>query len=172
MAQGSPASATTGDLRRDKSGDAFWIRPFQHEDHPALIEFYERFEPKRCAQGLPPAGRDRVVRWLDSILASGVHLLAHREGPLIGHAFIAPLAAEQAGEYAVFLSAEERGRGVGTELNRAAMAHARAAGFRRLWLTVEPHNRAAIRSYEKVGFRFLPGTIFSLEAEMELDLAR
>ena len=42
--------------------------------------------------------------------------------------------------------------------------------MQRLWLSVEPHNRAAIRSYEKVGFRFLPGTIFSPEAEMEMEL--
>jgi RimJ/RimL family protein N-acetyltransferase len=47
---------------------------------------------------------------------------------------------------------------------------ARTLELRRLWLSVEPHNRPALRSYEKVGFRFVPGTIFSSEMEMELVL--
>ena len=46
----------------------------------------------------------------------------------------------------------------------------RWSGFQRIWLCVTPRNRAAIRSYEKVGFRFLPETIYSPEAEMELEL--
>jgi ribosomal protein S18 acetylase RimI-like enzyme len=47
---------------------------------------------------------------------------------------------------------------------------ARASGVKRLWLSVEPNNRAAVRSYEKAGFRFVPATIYSPEVEMELPL--
>jgi hypothetical protein len=35
---------------------------------------------------------------------------------------------------------------------------------------VEPFNRAAVRSYEKAGFRRLPGTLWAPEIEMEASL--
>ena len=157
--------------RLDKAGEPFVVRRYHADDRPALEDFYDRFEPLRAAQGLPPKGHDRVVRWLDTILANGIHLIACREHELIGHALVVPLDRIGVAEYAVFLHQDERGKGLGTELNRVAIDFAREAGFLRLWLSVEPHNRAAVRSYEKVGFRFRPATIFSSEAEMTLDLA-
>lgn len=154
----------------DKHGHHFDVRPLVSGDRAALLTFYEEFEPKRGAQGLPPKGTERVKRWLETILAQGIHLVALREGVLIGHAFLVPTRAEGVSEYAIFLREDERGHGVGTELTRAGIEAAREAGLRRLWLSVELQNRAAMRSYEKAGFRFLPGTIYSPEAEMELML--
>jgi RimJ/RimL family protein N-acetyltransferase len=154
----------------DKHGHPFDVRPLASGDRAALLTFYEEFEPKRGAQGLPPRGTERVKRWLETILGQGVHLVALRDGELIGHAFLVPTHADGVSEYAIFLREDERGHGVGTELTRACVAAAREAGLRRLWLSVELQNRAAVRSYEKAGFHFLPGTIYSPEAEMELML--
>lgn len=156
--------------RLDGTGEPFSIRHFGAGDLSRLTEFYLDFEPKRAAQGLPPPGAERIRRWLASVLERGTHLLAFRDDRLIGHGFVVPTQDPRTGEYAVFLGAAERGRGIGTELNRAAVEAARAAGYQRLWLSAEPHNRAAIRSYEKVGFRFRPETIYSPELEMELML--
>ena len=156
--------------RFDKTGRPFVVGRYHADDRADLESFYEHFEPLRAAQGLPPTGRDRVARWLDSVLPQGIHLVARREGRLIGHALVVPLDQPGVAEYAVFLHQDERGKGAGTELNRAAIEFARDAGLLRLWLSVEPHNRAAVRSYEKVGFRYRPATIFSSEAEMTLDL--
>jgi RimJ/RimL family protein N-acetyltransferase len=155
-------------LRFDKNGLPFGVRPLLDSDAPALLVFYDDFEPKRAAQGLPPKGIDRVRRWLNTILASGRHLLAFRDGVLIGHALLMPTQREGVAEYARCRRAPAPGQGVGTELTRAAIEAAREAGLRRLWLSVEFQNRAAVRSYEKAGFRFLPNTIYSPEAEMEL----
>ncbi len=154
----------------DRGGRRFSVRRLRPTDREALQAYYEAFEPKRAAQGLPPEGAERVASWLDQVLGAGVHLVVCRDGELIGHGLLVPTGREGTSEYAVFLRQDERGRGIGTELNRLAVEAARAAGLRRLWLTVEPRNRAAIRSYEKVGFRFVPGTIYSPEAEMEIDL--
>ncbi len=156
--------------RSGKDGITFQVASYVPAAREALEHFYLFFEPKRAAQGLPPMGADRIRRWLDGVLAHGVHLLACREDELIGHALLISTEASDSAEYAVFLRQDMRGRGLGTELNRAALEAAKAAGFRRVWLSVAPHNRAAIRSYEKVGFRFVPGTIYSPEAEMMLDL--
>lgn len=157
-------------ILHDKSGEPFGVRAYEPGDRDELLAFYEAFEPKRAAQGLPPGDRPRIERWLATILPSGIHLLAHRRNELIGHALVVPTHNPGISEYAVFLREDLRGRGVGTELNRAAIQHARATGLTGLWLTVEPHNRAAIRSYEKSGFRLIPGTHFSAEAEMALTL--
>ncbi|MEX2570788.1 MAG: GNAT family N-acetyltransferase [Gemmatimonadota bacterium] len=157
-------------VSRDKHGASFVVREYTPALAQDLQRFYEDFQPKRAAQGLPPDDPERIRIWLKAVLASGLHLLAFRDQELIGHCMVMPTKSPEVGEYAVFVNHAERGRGIGTELHRAMIATARAAGLRALWLTVEPQNRAAIRSYEKVGFRFVPGTILSLEPEMEIQL--
>ena len=159
-----------GLTRYDTEGSAFHIRELKGGDGDALLRFYTDFEPKRGAQGLPPEGAVRVARWLEGVLSRGIHLVVEREGELIGHAFVTPTPREGIGEYAVFLHQEQRSRGIGTELNRAMADEARSRGLRGLWLSVEPHNRAAIRSYKKAGFRFVPQTVFTIEPEMEMTL--
>jgi len=156
--------------RVDKDGEPYCVRLFEATDRAALDEFYAGFEPKRAAQGLPPQGEDRVRIWLDGVLADGVHLAAEANGKVVGHGLIMPSERQEVMEWAIFLDRDRRGRGIGTEMNRVAIDVARRLGASRLWLSVEPHNRAAVRSYEKVGFRFLSSAIFSPEAEMELDL--
>lgn len=148
----------------------FSVRELRPGDRAALERFYDDFDPKRAAQGLPPEGAARVARWLDDILAAGSHMVVEREGRMIGHAMLMPTARADTREYAIFLSHDVRGQGVGTQVNRLTVEMARAMDVHRLWLSVEPHNRPALRSYEKAGFRFRPGTIYSPEVEMEMEL--
>ncbi len=154
----------------DREGLPFRVREMDSADREAVAGFYESFEPKRAAQGLPPEGSHRIARWLDVVLRGGTHLLVEGEEGVVGHAFLVPTDRPQVAEYAIFLDRGIRGRGVGTQVNRAAAEVARTLGMRNLWLSVEPHNRPAVRSYEKAGFRFRPETIYSPEAEMELAL--
>lgn len=72
----------------------------------------------------------------------------------VGLAVVAPSfdRPEAAGLYAVWVAPEARGLGVGDMLIEAAIACARAAGYRRLVLDVGDHNLAAIRLYERHGF--------------------
>jgi ribosomal protein S18 acetylase RimI-like enzyme len=152
----------------DRQGTPFQVREYRPADGLALQRFYEAFEPKRDAQGLPPADPVRIRNWLATVLGGGIHLVAMQDGALVGHAMVMPTGREGIGEYAVFLRQDLRGRGLGSELNRAVAARAREAGLRGLWLTVDPRNRAAVRSYENAGFRVRPETAYSLETEMEL----
>lgn len=154
----------------DRAGRAYPVRAYAAADREALVAFYEQFEPKRTAQGLPPQGTARIERWLQQVLASGIHLLVRPEDAVIAHAFLVPTRQPATAEYAVFVHQEYRGRCLGTELNGVAKRVAAERRLRRLWLSVEPHNRAAIRSYQRVGFRFRPGAVLSSEAEMELDV--
>jgi RimJ/RimL family protein N-acetyltransferase len=154
----------------DHDGGAHLVRVFEAGDRARLEDFYDEFEPKRAAQGLPPTGADRVRRWLDGVLSAGLHLVVETEAEISGHALLIDTGRPGEAEYAIFLRADIRGRGVGTCVNRLAVHAGRAAGWTRLWLSVEPHNRAAIRSYQKVGFRYRAATVFLSEAEMELEL--
>jgi diamine N-acetyltransferase len=154
----------------DKEGRPFTVRALEAGDRAALEAFYDAFDPKRAAQGLPPAGQARVARWLNQILAKGTHLAVERGGHLVGHAMLLAMDRPGMQEYAIFLAREVRGQGVGTQVNRVAVEVARASVVERLWLSVEPHNRAALRSYEKAGFTFVAATVYSPEVEMELVL--
>ena len=103
----------------DKEGRVFSVRPRHHADRSLLERFYDSFEPKRAAQGLPPQGAARVARWLDTVLTQGTHLLVEDEsGLVVGHAMLLPTDRAGVSEYAIFLDQGVRGRVVGTEVNR------------------------------------------------------
>lgn len=155
---------------RDREGRVFTVRPYTPNDREALDGFYQAFEPKRAAQGLPPEGPARIGRWLDGVLAGGTHLIVEVEGALAGHAMLMPTGKDGVREYAIFLDQSVRGRGVGTQVNRLSAEVARTLELDRLWLSVEPHNRPAVRSYQKAGYRFRPATMYTPELEMELNL--
>jgi L-amino acid N-acyltransferase YncA len=154
----------------DKRGEAFQVRPYERRDRVALEAMYDDFEPKRAAQGLPPDGAPAVKRWLDRTLRSGRHFVVEVNGRIRGHVMLVPVDDTTA-ELANFLHQSIRDRGIGTALNQVAVDDARKTGLRKLWLSVEPGNRAGVRSYEKVGFKRRPGSLWAPEIEMDLDLA-
>ncbi len=90
-------------------------------------------------------------------------------GRILGHAMLIPMD-DGGAELANFLHQSIRDRGIGTALNGAIVELAREAGYRRVWLCVEPSNRAALRSYVKAGFRMLSGSQWTPEVEMEVPL--
>jgi diamine N-acetyltransferase len=152
----------------DKRGESFTIRAMAAGDREALDAMYLDFRPKRMAQGLPPEDEPALRRWLDRIRGTGHHLVVEVGGRLVGHGFLIPMGTGTV-ELANFLHQTVRDRGIGTALNRALLELAREQGHERVWLSVEPWNRAAVRSYQKVGFRQLPGSLWAPEIEMEAD---
>jgi L-amino acid N-acyltransferase YncA len=156
---------------QDKTGCAFLVRPLEVSDRRALEHFYAQFEPKRAAQGLPPADIESIHRWLKKLLRTGHHLVVQIDGRLMGHLMLIPKVDEPGAlELANFIHQTIRNRGIGTQLNRMGIEIARAAGATRIWLSVEPSNRVAIRSYTKAGFRTIPGSLWAPEIEMDVPL--
>lgn len=154
---------------RDKAGRPFRVRAFTPKDRGPLEEMYRAFDPKRGAQGLPPGDGESIRRWLDLILKNGRHVLVEIEGEILGHLMVIPIDAETS-ELANFLHQAIRNRGIGTSLNMLALEIARSEGRKRVWLSVEPSNRIAIRSYEKAGFRRTTASLWAPELEMEVRL--
>ena len=154
----------------DKAGRAFLIRPYRTEDREALSRMYDAFAPKRCAQGLPPEDPVARGKWLDTILARGHHVLVEIDRDIVGHGMLIPFDHDVA-ELANFLHQSVRDRGIGTALNQVLVDMGRRERLGRIWLSVEPSNRPAIRSYEKAGFRRRPGSLWAPEMEMEVNLS-
>ena len=155
----------------DKLGQPFLVRALQLPGDRVLLErMYAEFRPKRAAQGLPPESDYAIGRWLDRILSNGEHLIVEVNGAVCGHVMLMPMDQATDTELANFLHQGIRGRGIGTELNRFAVRHARDVGYRRVWLSVEPSNIAAIRSYTKAGFKTRSHSLWAPEIEMEIKL--
>jgi RimJ/RimL family protein N-acetyltransferase len=153
----------------DKEGRPFVVRRLRSDhDRAALEAMYLAFEPKRGAQALPPVEKG-IPRWLDRVLAGGQHFCVTVDGELLGHVMLMPIDDTRV-ELANFLHQSIRNRGIGTWINRIALQAAREAGQERVWLCVEPFNRAAVRSYEKAGFKRLVGSLWAPEIEMEAEL--
>jgi RimJ/RimL family protein N-acetyltransferase len=149
----------------DQEGRPYRVRRYEPYDRSALEDMYTSFEPKRGAQGLPPP-EPHVARWLDRVLSRGEHLILEIDGSLVGHVMLIPMEDGKL-ELANFIHQSVRNRGLGTELNRAALLLARDVGVRSVWLSVEPSNRAAVRSYEKAGFKRVSASLWAPEIEME-----
>lgn len=155
----------------DKLGQPFTVRALDLPmDRLALERMYAEFRPKRAAQGLPPESEYAIGRWLDRILPNGEHLIVEVNGRVCGHIMLMPMDRPTDTELANFLHQGIRGRGIGTALNRFAIGHAREKGYTRVWLSVEPSNIPAIRSYTKAGFKTLSHSLWAPEIEMDIRL--
>lgn len=153
----------------DKQGQHFRVREFDPAtDRVKLERMYARFTPKRAAQGLPPETEYAIRRWLDRVLARGRHILVEVTGGVWGHLLLMPMEKQDSIELAIFLHQSIRGRGIGTAMNRFGIAYARELEYKRVWLSVEPGNIAAVRSYRKAGFQMLRHTMWAPEIEMEV----
>jgi GNAT superfamily N-acetyltransferase len=154
----------------DKQGKPFEVKKGSGEDTDLLAEMYETFQPKGVFQGLPPATAGVCANWLRHILEIGENFLAIRDRRMIGHAALMPDLGIQDGEYLVFVHQQHRGRGVGTQLTRSALDHARTLGLSEIWLSVDASNFIAIRLYRKFGFCFCDNAGLHCERKMLLNL--
>ena len=123
-------------------------------DADELLQMYAHFSPKGKFQGLPPEDKTGRAKWIQHLMSCASNFLALRKDKVIGHAAMIPDLRVRDSEYLVFVDQHYRGRGVGTELTRAAIDLARELGLELIWLSVDACNFIAIRLYRKFGFDF------------------
>ncbi len=152
-----------------ESKSKHWVQVVEYGEafFAELVGMYEAFEPKRGAQGLPPAGRQRIIAWLQHLLKDGHNLIALHEGKVIGHAMLCPISPSRA-EFAIFIHQDFRNQGIGSEFTRITTNYASEKGFDEIWLCVEANNFVAIRVYKKTGFQI--SCLSYPELEMVLQL--
>jgi RimJ/RimL family protein N-acetyltransferase len=123
------------------------MRRTKPEDREALVDFYRRFEPKGASLGLPP--HKEPERWL-AMLAPFPNFLISSNGEIVAHAVLCPEG--DAGEVAVFVGEEYRGRGLGRCLLSELVDEARRLGLARVWGLTELDNIPMRRLARSLGF--------------------
>jgi len=155
---------------RDKQGIPFEVKACESADLSLLCEMYDVFSPKGKFQGMPPVTPGACREWIGHLVFVGENYMALREGGAIGHVVVIPDTPAKEGEYLIFVSREERNRGVGSRLTESAVARALELGLHMLWLSVGTYNFPAIALYRKFGFSFRPDDRGESERTMYLKL--
>ncbi|WP_193308918.1 GNAT family N-acetyltransferase [Halorubrum halophilum] len=146
------------------------VRPYDgtDEEYESLVEMYDDFDPADRAQGIPPGGEARIREWLDAILGDDcLNVIAWCGGEVAGHATLVP--DEDANELAIFVHQTYQRAGIGTHLIRGLLGYGQTEGVRKVWLTVERWNRAAVSLYKKIGFETSNAESFELEMGLRLN---
>jgi len=154
----------------DRDGRAVAFRTVGEEATEDLVAMYDAFDPADRAQGIPPTGEERIREWVELLVSEGIDVVAEHDGRSVGHATLVPASDDADGPYelAIFVLGEYQGAGIGTELLRTLLGEGERQGVDRVWLSVEPWNRPAIRVYEKVGFEPTGNDRFEREYSIRL----
>ena len=160
----------------DRESREIELRPYDGSDDEfeALVEMYVAFDPADRAQGIPPAGEDRVYDWLETIFAEGLNVAAFHGDEVAGHATLVPDEShgepgEHAYELAIFVLQTYQRAGIGRELLETLLGYGAREGVDRVWLTVERWNKAAVALYRDVGFETCGSESFELEMSLRLN---
>ena len=127
-----------------KLPDGVTLDAARHDDATAIHELYSDAD-------FPPRAPDATRR----ALADGrhAHAVARRAGSVVGFVELDTHWPERPFVAFVGVDRSLRDRGLGTGLVRYALERAFSAGARTAQLLLSPANRAALRAYEKVGFK-------------------
>jgi putative acetyltransferase len=140
----------------------FSIRPIKQADDPRMAQIIRTVMPQFGAVGDGFAINDPEVDWMSRAYAEPrcAYFVVERNGQVMGGGGVAPLIVgdEDLCELRkMYFLPELRGMGAGTALMQLCLDAARRHGFRRCYLETLKGMDAAMKLYERSGFRRLPG---------------
>ena len=140
------------------------IRPIRTADDPAMAAVIRTVMPTFGACGSGFAINDPEVDWMSRAYAAPRHayFVVTRDELVLGGAGVAPLQGGDADTCELrkmYFLPDARGLGAGRALIDRCLDAARAFGFKRCYLETLCGMDAAIRLYERTGFRRLPGPL-------------
>ena len=138
------------------------IRPIQASDDAAMAAIIRTVMPEFGATGSGFAISDPEVDWMSRAYAEARHayFVVERDGRVIGGAGMAPLAGGDGSTCELrkmYFLPETRGRGAGAAMMERCLQAARDAGFEQCYLETLTGMDAAMRLYERSGFRRIDG---------------
>ena len=142
---------------------ASWnIRPIEAGDDAAMASIIRTVMPEFGACGSGFAINDPEVDWMSRAYAQPrcAYFVLERGGVVVGGGGMAPLEGGDADTCELrkmYFLAEARGLGAGSAMMARCLEAARAAGFRRCYLETLAGMDAAMKLYERSGFRRIPG---------------
>jgi putative acetyltransferase len=156
------------------------IRPIGPEDDAAVAAIIREVMPSFGACGPGFALGDPEVDHMSACYAQprSAFYVLEEAGRLIGCGGIAPLTGADAGTCELrkmYFLPEARGRGLGERMLRLCLDRARELGYQRCYLETLTGMDAAMRLYQRLGFRLLPGPLgntghFSCDRQYLLEL--
>jgi GNAT superfamily N-acetyltransferase len=152
----------------DKQGKPFDVEKYSPDHYDSLEAMYTSFYPKGKFQGMPPLTDEASRKWIKGLLENGENFLAWQDGETVGHVVVLPDFLKNDAEYLIFVSHPNRGRGIGSELTRVVLEHAKRLDLEILWLIVGATNFQAIGLYKKFGFLFCSPDLSESERKMIL----
>ena len=134
------------------------IRPIEHGDDARMAEVIRTVMPEFGACGSGFAINDPEVDWMSRAYAQprSAYFVLERDGVVLGGGGMAPLEGGDAGTCELrkmYFLPEGRGIGAGSAMMARCLEAARAAGFRQCYLETLAGMDAAMRLYERSGFR-------------------
>lgn len=138
------------------------IRPISPADDAAMAAIIRAVMPEFGAGGEGFAINDPEVDWMSRAYSEPRHayFVLEREGRVLGGAGIAPLAGgdrDVCELRKMYFLPEARGTGAGAAMMARCLDAARDAGFARCYLETLCGMDAAMRLYERSGFRRIAG---------------
>ena len=138
------------------------IRPIETRDDPRMAEIIRTVMPEFGACGSGFAINDPEVDWMSRSYAQprSAYFVVERDGVVEGGGGVAPLEGGDPGTCELrkmYFLPTLRGLGAGADVLRRSLDAARAFGFKRCYLETLTGMDAAMRLYEKNGFRRIDG---------------
>ena len=157
----------------DEQGETYVIRPIRPEDEPKMIKFHESLSERsvylryfRAFQLSQRVEHERLTRISFIDYDRTMALVAERHNPetnedeIVAVGRLTKARGSNEAEYALLVSDDFQGRGLGTELLSRLLQIARNEGVERVTAYMLTENRGMINISKKLGFR--------LEREAEL----
>jgi putative acetyltransferase len=134
------------------------IRPIRPADDAAMAAVIRTVMPEFGACGSGFAISDPEVDWMTRAYAAprSAYFVAERDGRVLGGGGVAPLEGGDAGTCELrkmYFLPEARGLGAGAAMMTRCLDAARGFGFARCYLETLTGMDAAMRLYERSGFR-------------------
>ena len=147
------------------TGEELVFRPIRAEDEPIMVEFHRSLSEEtvymRFEQALDfdyRTAHERLVRICFIDYARQMALVAERTDPttgaksILGVARMRKVSGFKEAVFALLVSDEVQGTGLGTALLRQLMEYTRQEGVERVTATFLPDNAAMARVCSKLGF--------------------
>jgi len=143
---------------------SFSIRPIKASDDPRMAQIIRTVMPEFGATGDGFAINDPEVDWMTRAYSEPrcSYFVVEHDGEVKGGGGVAPLVNGEDGVCELrkmYFLPQLRGLGAGTALIQRCLEAARAHGFKRCYLETLHGMDAAMRLYERSGFRKIPGPI-------------
>jgi ribosomal protein S18 acetylase RimI-like enzyme len=151
-----------------RNGQFLRVCEYSPDNFRGLVEMYKGFVPKGGARGLPPAGVRRIAHWLDQLQYTASSLLVLDAKRVVAHSILSP-TTESGADLAIFVHQDFRCLGIGTKLAILAVSLAAQSGFTELYLSTQLSNEAALRVFDRAGFRIT--RVFGDECDLKLELS-